>query len=328
MKNCEDNIFTMPTICMICCYFGKLPSTFQLWLNTCEYNETVDFIVFTDDERRFDVPDNVRIIYIDFEELKEKIQSIFDFPIALDRPYKLCDFKPAYGEIFYEYIESYDFWGHCDLDMFFGDIRKFITEDILGQYDKILTAGHLTLYRNGDANSWYRTLTTNKYQNWKTVYQTTDSCAFDEWAGHCGGGMSFICEENGVKQYNANVMADVNFLKYHYEINLAEPVKAIFVWKEGKLFAVYEDKTGLTNKEYLYLHVAKRKFVIKGKENKKSFAITPPHNIIDLPEKLDENCFQNLLHYHGLYLEPIIFLWGRMKVKLKKCMYKNFEGSS
>lgn len=142
----------MTSICIICCYFGTLPSTFQLWLNTCGYNDTVDFLIFTDDKRPFDVPQNVKVEYLSFLEIKAMIQKKFDFEIALNQPYKLCDFKPAYGEIFCEYIVEYEFWGHCDLDMFFGNIRKFLTEDIFTKYDKILTEGHLTLYRNGGGN--------------------------------------------------------------------------------------------------------------------------------------------------------------------------------
>lgn len=223
----------MKTICMIGCYFGTLPSTFQLWLNTCKYNDTVDFLVFTDDERQFDIPDNVKLEYTKFCDLKNKIQSFFDFTIALDTPYKLCDFKPAYGEIFYEYIKDYDFWGHCDLDMFFGNIRKFLTDGILDRYDKILTEGHFVLYRNGEANHWYRTLPTKKYQKWEEVYQTAENCAFDEWAGHCGGGMSSICEENKVRQYRERIQADVGFLNYYFTLDLPNPTKVLFVWKIG-----------------------------------------------------------------------------------------------
>lgn len=72
-----------------------------------------------------------------FEKLKELVQSHFDFQISLEAPYKLCDFKPAYGDIFKDYAEKYDFWGHCDFDMIFGNLRKFFNEDKLEKYDKV-----------------------------------------------------------------------------------------------------------------------------------------------------------------------------------------------
>ena len=46
---------------------------------------------------------------------------------------------------------EYDFWGYCDIDLIFGNIRKFITDDILDKYDKILSRGHFTLFRNKDS---------------------------------------------------------------------------------------------------------------------------------------------------------------------------------
>lgn len=308
----------MTSICIICCYFGILPSTFQLWLNTCRYNDTVDFLIFTDDKRSFDVPQNVKVEYLSFLEIKAMIQKKFDFEIALNQPYKLCDFKPAYGEIFCEYIVEYEFWGHCDLDMFFGNIRKFLTEDIFTKYDKILTEGHLTLYRNGGATSWYRTLITNKYQNWKDVFQNSSSCAFDEWGGHCGGGISGICEENKIPQYNERIMADINFLKYELIIDIEKPTKAFFVWHKGRLCAVYKTDDGIEFKEYLYMHAAKRKFLldIKCVENTQGFAIVSPHNIVDLPEVIDEKIYKKMTGFRGIYLEPVSFIWGRLKKKL------------
>ena len=35
-----------------------------------------------------------------FESLRNRIQKLYDFKISLEKPYKLCDYKPAYGEIF------------------------------------------------------------------------------------------------------------------------------------------------------------------------------------------------------------------------------------
>ena len=56
---------------------------------------------------------------------------LVDFEIVLNEPYDLCDFKVAYGEIFQEYLEPYDFWGFCDCDLIYGDIRHFLTEELL-----------------------------------------------------------------------------------------------------------------------------------------------------------------------------------------------------
>ena len=125
------------SICLVILYFGKLPNYFNLWLTSCKYNNTINFLLFTDDKTKYDYPNNVRVIYTTFEEIRNQIQSKFDFRITLEKPYKLCDFKPAYGYIFNKYLKGYDFWGHCDLDVIFGNLRKFLPEEILKEYDKI-----------------------------------------------------------------------------------------------------------------------------------------------------------------------------------------------
>ena len=46
------------------------------------------------------------------------------------------------------FVKKYDFWGYCDLDLIFGDIRKFVNEEVLNTYEKIYNRGHLTLFKN------------------------------------------------------------------------------------------------------------------------------------------------------------------------------------
>lgn len=53
--------------------------------------------------------------------MKERIQRIFDFPISLERPYKLCDYKPSYGEVFKDELAGYDF-GEIAILIWFGEI--------------------------------------------------------------------------------------------------------------------------------------------------------------------------------------------------------------
>ncbi len=74
-----------------------------------------------------------------FADFCSRVQAHFSFPVSIPRPYKLVDFRPAFGELFSEYLLQYDFWGHCDLDVIFGDIRAFVTNDITLNYDKLLT---------------------------------------------------------------------------------------------------------------------------------------------------------------------------------------------
>ncbi|MBQ4282819.1 MAG: hypothetical protein IJB96_02700, partial [Lachnospira sp.] len=103
-------------IAIMTLYFGKLPSYIDLWLDSCRCNPDVDFIIYTDDEGEYLLPSNVYIKRCTFEDMRTRIASHFDFPISLKSPYKLCDFKATYGDVFSDEFAGYDFWGHCDLD--------------------------------------------------------------------------------------------------------------------------------------------------------------------------------------------------------------------
>lgn len=66
--------------------------------------------------------------------------------------YKLCDLRPMCGALFESEIRGYDFFGYGDIDVIYGDIRKFYTDEVL-KNNVISTApkfitGHLALIRN------------------------------------------------------------------------------------------------------------------------------------------------------------------------------------
>lgn len=165
-------------------YFGKFGALFPLFLNSCKDNPTINWLIITDDRTAYNYPLNVKVVYMTFDELRSQFQQIFDFPILLNSPYKLCDFKPTYGKVFEDYLAEYDFWGHCDTDLIFGNIREFLTEDILSNSDKIFSRGHLSIYRNSPyMNDFYRTNTDGYY---KIAYSCCRNIAFDEWGGKFG----------------------------------------------------------------------------------------------------------------------------------------------
>ena len=171
----------MNSICYVVPYFGTLPKTsFRLWLKSCKANPTVNWIIFTDDKTEYDYPDNVKVYYTTLDEIRERFQSFYDFPIVLDRGWKLCDYKIAYGEIFEKELKGYDFWGNCDIDLMWGNIRKFYTDEILEKYDKIGYQAHSTLYKNTpEVNKRYRTVI-DGLDNYKMAFSESEGHAFDE----------------------------------------------------------------------------------------------------------------------------------------------------
>ncbi len=145
----------MKKIAILICYYGRFPWYFRYFLHSCSFNKTIDFYIFTDIVYEGGVPQNVKLIQKSVDDIKALASEKLGFTVNIEFPYKFCDYKPAYGEIFSEYIKGYDFWGQSDIDIIYGDIRGFITDDMLNEYDFIsvrhdYTTGCFALYRNND----------------------------------------------------------------------------------------------------------------------------------------------------------------------------------
>lgn len=244
----------MKSICYIVPYFGKLPSGFQLWLMSCKMNPTIDWLIFTDDKTEYDYPENVKVNYCTFDDIRKRFQKHFDFPIVLDRGWKLCDYKLTYGEMFEPELKGYDFWGHCDVDLIWGDIRKYYTDEILDNYDKIGFLAHSTLYRNTpEVNARYKTIV-NGLTNYMQVYSSSDGFAFDE------PGIENIYNYLNIPYYKGVDFA--NLTKYETKFHLSSKPKQeeyknerqIFTWENGKIFRYFLYNHKIYKEEYLYIH--------------------------------------------------------------------------
>lgn len=251
---CSVEYKKMKKIAYVLPYFGKFPSGFEFWLMSCEQNPTIDWLIFTDDYTTYNYPKNVIVHYCEFKDIKERIQKIYDFKISLERPYKLCDFKPAYGEIFAEELREYDFWGHCDLDMVWGNIRKFITDDILENYEKIGNQGHSTLYKNTpEVNIRYRTYV-NGTVDYRTVYSTDKGYAFDEPP------MEEIYHALKIPYYDTVNYIHLKKYDYGFFMDLLPESEGyknkyqVFTWKDGNITRYYIHNEKIETEEYMYLH--------------------------------------------------------------------------
>lgn len=161
---------------------GKLPWYFNYFVHSCEYNPSVDFYIVTDKHNyETKLPDNVTIICESLEEINKRASKKLGFATRITSGYKLCDFKPAYGIIFDDIVRGYDFWAHGDIDVIFGDIRKFITDEILNSHEIIsvrhdFLTGQFLLFRNDTKmNSLFR-----QSNNYKQVLTSDRHFCFDE----------------------------------------------------------------------------------------------------------------------------------------------------
>ncbi|WP_114747769.1 DUF6625 family protein [Pleomorphovibrio marinus] len=254
-------------ISIICTYFGRIPEYFEAFLKSCEYNPSIQWFFFTDDVREFNYPPNFKRVLMDFETLTQKIDEVCGFKTALTRPYKLTDFKPVYGLVFSDYIKDADFWGFCDIDLVFGDIRGFLSTEILKDHDKILDRGHLTLFKNKiEINTLFRQPIRNKLV-YKTAFTNSSHLYFDEW-GKGDVSLNRIFEYYNNPVYLANIFHDLNPTKYSFKPFNTNPSENLnkhncYIWKNGHLyFTKNGSMTGI--KEVLYVHFQKRKIKING----------------------------------------------------------------
>lgn len=276
----------MKTIAMVIPYFtrgkGPLPKMAALWLHSCRMNPTVDWLLFTDcGMDGLDVPENVRVVQTGFEAVRERIQALFDFPICLETPYKLCDFKPVYGEAFAKELEPYDFWGFCDMDVIWGDIRRFITDDLLERHDRVLTHGHCSLLRNRrDINAGYRTLEPKGCLRYRDVFTTARIMAFDEWAGHSGGGYVEIQKRNGLRVFDAYLHADVEINRWSLN-TFRGYERMIFHIRDGGLEELALKEGRVVRNEVLYAHFQQRKLDFDDGLDMSDYFVVPPNRAIN-----------------------------------------------
>ena len=162
------------SVALILPYYGTLPNYFPLRLKSAGYNPDFTFMIFTDiDFSGYKVPENVKVIHMTFDSLKKLIALHLDFDFVLNEPYKLCDYKPMYGLIFQDWLKGYDFWGHVDADLIWGDMGKFISDELLDRYDRIYRWGHCTLYRNTEE---IRRFVLHKLPDWNISYRDIYRC--------------------------------------------------------------------------------------------------------------------------------------------------------
>ena len=319
----------MKKIAFILPYFGKFNNYFSLFLKSCAYNKDVNWLIFTDDHTKYEYPDNVIVNYMEFGELQSLIKSKFDFDAVIENPYKLCDYKPAYGYIFEEYLSGYDFWGHCDCDVIFGDIRQFITEEILDKYDKLFCLGHCTLYKNTEEINKVFMKTYKGEKLYKKVYSSNDSFTFDE--EYLSENVNRIFKEQGCKVLEDDYSANISFLHPDFRLVrfdkqtrnyiIEKKNRNVFLFDEGKIKRFNRLFKKLNKTEYMYIHLQSRKMDVQLTNTDKYKIVT--NRFADLEfDHIDDSNFDKVRikypnNFRSNYIKKEIRFWTkRIKRKL------------
>jgi hypothetical protein len=252
------------TIAIITCYFGRFPWYFPYFLHSCKFNPTVDFIIVTDSNERYNLPNNVYFIKRSINDIERIATKKLGFEVTIPYAYKLCDIKPAYGLLFSNIIKKYDFWGHGDIDVLHGNIRKFMTEKILTKYEIISVrhdyiTGTFTLFKN---NCKMNTLFMQS-KDYIKVFSSPNHYCFDEcnflWEDlEAGKSIYELPYEIESMTHVVKQLSDKGNLKAHFDFLIVEGTPGHIKWTNGKI--VYKNKF-----EALLYHLIRFKKICKKK---------------------------------------------------------------
>lgn len=230
-------------IAIITCWYGKYPWYFPYYLHSCGYNETVDFYIITDNTEVIpNKPNNVKIIHKTLEDIITDASEKLGFTVNIDHPYKLCDFKPAYGFLFPEIIKDYDFWGQSDLDIIYGNVRDFIDEEMLQKFDFIslrhdYTTGCFALYKNTPLmNNFFM-----RSKDYKKVFSDPKHHCFDEcnfvWDALTDGESIFDLDTE-IESFTHIIKKaeQENEIKAHFDFILLEGLTGRINFDNGRIF--------------------------------------------------------------------------------------------
>lgn len=173
----------LPSVALIVVYVGN---SLPLWINTflltamrlqnqtrftwflfvvCEFKSYEYEFVTKNRISRRDRIQNINIVYISKRNFYNRLVSLYNSSILLSSfeksfdpwPYAFVEFKPCLGQLFEEYISHYSHWGYADLDLFPGNLDKFITSDLLDSFDiytssfgdqnRLYLRGQLTIFK-------------------------------------------------------------------------------------------------------------------------------------------------------------------------------------
>lgn len=295
----------MNKIALVIPWYGNIPTYFNYYLKGLTFNESVlDILFFTESEipSFYDLPSNFKVIHFPWTSLQERMKEKIGEEAKVGSPYKLCDYKPMYGKMFEEELKPYEFWGYGDIDLIYGDLKRYLPHDGIDNYDAItfrenLIHGPFSVFRN---NEFMRNLYT-KSNKLDYVFNSESYIGFDE-AGRAkkwraGERLYNLLDIDGFVDWTCIVQeeADKNGLRLFERYYCLESLysDSILTYQDGKLKLNY----GL--EEYAFFH-----FVY----HKKTQMFFLPF-MKKLPDVL-------YFHYTGCYFE--LGLSFKIKKKVRK----------
>ncbi len=249
-------------------YYGQFPTYMGLFLQSCAYNPSVHFLIFTENPPHPAAQNapNIHFIHYPYQQLIAKANQTIGIAMQLGDVHKICDLKAFYGLLFAEYLQNYAFWGYCDVDVIFGDLSKVINPTFLQEVD-IFSAqssrivGHFCLLRNTqtinnlpflipDHREKLEKVLTNTFLDEKSFTTTLTQQTHIRWR----------------KTKDINTELHEDFIYSHLTFNYQERISEMTTsngkewvhWQDGKLY--FHHAQGQT--EALYFHFMAMKLPI------------------------------------------------------------------
>ena len=273
----------MKKIRLIIPYFGKLPKFFPYFLLTAKRNKKIDFLIYTDqnvDQLEILNAENIEFKTLSFDDLRKKVQSKFDFEISLKTPYKLCDYKVAYGFIFEEELKGYDYWGFCDTDVLLGDIYQFLEEHSFfeNDYARYGLLGHLQIFKNSqEVNHVFMSGQGLNYRlDYHNVFTSEQNFIFDE-----AEGIQKLFEKLGLNQLQLTCYHDIDIRHFSFKRYNEKEAQRYYYWSEKNGLESIEIKDKKLVVEHpLYAHFQKRTIECPEFEVADSFYVIPNQLVV------------------------------------------------
>ncbi len=248
-------------------YFGKYPSTFKYWMQSCGLNKDIDFYLISDYGKPDEMPENMFYAVSSIQDFENRVQKYLHIQCRLDgRIFKICDFRPLVHIIYQDIFKDYKYVGQCELDMIFGNIHKFLSYDVLSAYRKLFSYGHLTIYRNDRFLMENWDIPFGAGLTYKNLLEKAELCNADEQYHLYSVNRLYLEIGEPVYEKLNSCIADVKPLYYSFRLSkhigrntyTDRKTKIIFSWENGSVYGYSLKKGKVKKEEYLYLHMQKR----------------------------------------------------------------------
>jgi hypothetical protein len=156
--------------------------------------------------------------------------------------------------LFQDQIKGYTHWGYCDMDVIWGKLDHFITDELLEQYDRLFIHGHLSIFKNTSlVNDYYK----SDYSGvpYQVAVGSKAHFGFDE-----SKGINAIYNQNRYPIWEQGVYADLKVDKYSVYINAHDNYDHQgLVYKDGQIIRILNN---VFLDEWMYVHLQKRRIMV------------------------------------------------------------------